>query len=145
MRDTLQGMGTLTQIFIFFVAALVLVSSSSVVSVRTAKLFFTGTAVCLQAVGVELTAEVLGSPAEPGSNNCCKAALDIGRAGPATCQSPGICGPGVVAVGPCPPRRPPPDRQFVRPRGEATGVEASSASPAAPAAFGRFAAATDLG
>ena len=35
------------------------------------------------------------------------------RTGTATTLGPGTCGSGVAAVGPCPPRLPPPDRQRV--------------------------------
>ena len=78
--------------------------------------------------------------------------LSIARAGPAVCQSPGCCGTGVAAVGPRPLRLPPPDRQ--RPRGETTGVEASTVTgwcfrPASkmipPVLAAAFAAAVTLG
>ena len=66
-------------------------------------------------------------------------------AGPAVCLGPVDRGSGVAAVGPCPPRLPPPDRQ--RPRGEAAGVAGSTLLPsaAAPAFAAFFAAAVGLG
>ena len=44
-------------------------SSSSSVSARTSKRFRTGTAAGPHAIVEELTAEVIGSPVEPGQNN----------------------------------------------------------------------------
>ena len=109
----------------------------SSMSARTSKRFRTGTVAGPHAIDEELTAAV-------GLHPSCMAVLDILRAGPAVCHCPGARGPGVAAVGPCPPRLPPPDRQVVRPRGEATGVEASVVA-VPPAAFALFAAATALG
>ena len=56
------------------------------------------------------------------------------RTGVATIFDPGSCGTGAAAVGSCPPRLPPPDRQ----RGDTTGVGFSPPLPAlsfAPSAF----------
>ena len=56
------------------------------------------------------------------------------RTGVATIFGPSSCGTGVAAVGSCPPRLPPPDRQ----RGDTTGVGFSPPLPAlsfAPSAF----------
>ena len=66
--------------------------------------------------------------------------LVTSRAGPAY-RVPVDRGSGVAAVGPCPPRLPPPDHQ--RPRGEVGGVlESTGAEPsAAPALAAFFAAA----
>ena len=53
---------------------------------------------------------------------------------PTRCKSPGSCGTGVAAAGPCPLRLPPPDRQH-RPRGLTAGVVSSTSETYAGATF----------